>query len=173
MSNSPAATLPATASVVFMGVAGCGKSTLAAAVATRLGRDWLEGDGLHSEASRHKMARGEPLTDQDRAGWLDQLAEQLRLHPGLLLTCSALKRSYRDRLRAASPGLRFAFLDLDRAEARRRVAARSSQFFAASLVASQFQTLEPPRDEPGVLHLDARLPLRELETRVCHWLGRA
>ncbi|MBV8035812.1 MAG: gluconokinase [Pelomonas sp.] len=155
-----------------MGVAGCGKSTLAAAVAQRLGRDWLEGDLLHSEASRHKMARGEPLTDQDRSAWLASLCQRLQQHPGLLLTCSALKRSYRDRLREASPGLRFAFLDIDRSEAHRRVSTRTSHFFAASLVDSQFETLEPPTGEPGVLRLDAQWPPGELEARVCGWLER-
>ncbi|HEY1129293.1 MAG TPA: gluconokinase [Roseateles sp.] len=158
------------ASLVVMGVAGCGKSTLAAAVAARLGCAWLEGDRFHSEASRRKMAEGVPLTDQDRAGWLASLCEQLRLRPGVLVTCSALKRIYRDQLRQASPGLRFAFLDIDKAEASRRVSARGSHFFAASLIDSQFETLESPVGEPGVLRVDALRPLGELETLVSDWL---
>lgn len=163
-------TPPVPASIVVMGVAGSGKSTLAAAVAGRLGRAWLEGDEFHSPASRHKMARGEPLTDQDRASWLASLCGQLRQQPGVLVTCSALKRVYREQLRQASPGLRFAFLDIDKAEASRRVSTRGSHFFAASLIDSQFETLESPVGEPGVLRLDALRPLTALETDVCAWL---
>lgn len=157
-------------SLIVMGVAGSGKSTLAAAVAGELGRTWLEGDRFHSEASRAKMARGEPLTDTDRASWLASLCEQLHQRPGTLLTCSALKRSYRERLRQASPGLRFAFLDIDKAEAGRRVATRGAHFFAASLVDSQFDTLESPVGEPGVLRLDALKPLAQLQAEVADWM---
>lgn len=155
-----------------MGVAGCGKSTVAVAVAKRLGRVMIEGDLFHSESNRRKMAAGEPLNDQDRAGWLASLCDQLRQHPGALATCSALKRSYRDQLRAASPGLRFAFLDITRAEASRRVSSRGSHFFAASLVDSQFETLQSPVGEPGVLHLDGSRPLAALEAELCEWLGQ-
>ncbi len=164
---------PSPGSLVVMGVAGCGKSTLAAAVAAQLAQRWLEGDEFHSEASRRKMARGEPLTDDDRASWLARLCEELRREPRLVMTCSALKRAYRDQLRAASPDLRFAFLDIDKAESRRRVSARASHFFAASLVDSQFDTLEPPTAEPGVLHLDGRLPVDALCAQTCAWLHPA
>jgi gluconokinase len=159
-------------SLVVMGVAGCGKSTLAAAIAERLGEDWIEGDLFHSDASRRKMAQGTPLTDQDRASWLASLCEQLRQRPGVMLTCSALKRAYRDQLRQACAGLRFAFLDIDKGEASRRVSARGSHFFAPSLIDSQFETLESPVGEPGVLHLDGLKPLAELATEVCDWLGQ-
>lgn len=161
---------PAPVSLVVMGVAGSGKSTLAAALAERMGRIWLEGDLFHSESNRRKMAQGEPLTDQDRASWLTTLCEQLRQQPGALVACSALKRAYRDQLREASPGLRFAFLGIDKSAASRRVAERSAHFFAASLIDSQFETLESPVAEPGVLHLDALKPLAELEAQVCDWL---
>ena len=160
------------ASLVVMGVAGCGKSTLAAVVAEQLGLAWLEGDLFHSDSSRRKMAQGQPLTDEDRASWLASLSEQLRQRPGLIVTCSALKRAYRDQLRQASPGLRFAFLDIDKAEASRRVASRGSHFFAASLVDSQFETLESPVGEAGVIHLDGIKPLPELVTELCDWLGQ-
>jgi gluconokinase len=159
-------------SLVVMGVAGCGKSTLAAALADRMGRIWVEGDHFHSESSRDKMARGVPLTDADRTGWLERLCTQLRQHPGALVACSALKRSYRDQLRQASPGLRFAFLDIDKAEASRRVMTRGGHFFAASLIDSQFETLEPPVGEPGVLRLDALRPLGGLTAEVCEWLSQ-
>ncbi|WP_240668368.1 MULTISPECIES: gluconokinase [Piscinibacter] len=158
--------------IVIMGVAGCGKSSLGAALARALGLPLVEGDDFHSPASRDKMSRGIALTDADRAGWLDTLGGQLRAHPaGLVLTCSALKRAYRDRLRSAEPGLRFAFLELDRAAALQRVAARAaSHFFSASLVDSQFATLESPVGEPGVLRLDALQPLDVLCAATAAWL---
>lgn len=159
-------------SIVIMGVAGCGKSSLGAAVAAAQGLRLVEGDDHHSPQSRDKMARGIALTDADRAGWLERLGQALQARPGgTVLTCSALKRSYRDLLRFASPGLRFVFLDIDREEAARRVAARaSSHFFSSALVDSQFETLESPVGEPGVLRVDATLPLPELEARVRAWL---
>lgn len=155
-----------------MGVAGCGKSSVAHALAADCGRPFLEGDDFHAEASRQKMARGEALNDADREGWLSTLCEQLKAHPhGAVLTCSALKKSYRERLRAAAPGLRFVFLEISLTQARARVAARGeSHFFAATLVDSQFATLEPPTGEPGVLQLDATLPVVDLVERIGHWL---
>jgi len=158
-------------SLVVMGVAGSGKSTLAAAIAADLGRPWVDGDDFHSEANRRKMAEGQPLDDFDRAAWLAALCAELQQHPGgVVAACSALKRGYREQLRRASPGLRFAFLDIDKAEAARRVATRGTHFFSASLVDSQFATLESPVGEPGVLRLDALLPLAELRAQLSRWM---
>jgi len=155
-----------------MGVAGCGKSSLGEACAQRLGLRLLEGDAFHSPASLEKMQGGVPLSDADRAAWLALLARQLaQPGAGLVLTCSALRRAYRDTLRAGSPGLRFVFLQLSEIEARKRVAARLGHVFPASLVASQFETLENPQGEPGVLVLDATRPLPELCDAVCAWLA--
>jgi gluconokinase len=158
--------------VVVMGVAGCGKSSLGQAVAAAEGLPLIEGDDFHSPSNRQKMAAGTPLSDADRDGWLDALAGELARHPqGLVLTCSALKRRYRDRLRSAAPDLRFVFLAIEQAEAERRVAARSStHFFNPSLVASQFQTLETPVGEDGVLPVDALLPRARLQRQVTAWL---
>jgi gluconokinase len=157
--------------VVIMGVAGCGKSSLGAAVAAAEGLPLVEGDHFHSAESRDKMARGTPLTDSDRAQWLVTLGEQLAAHPdGVVLTCSALKRAYRDRLRAAAPGLRFVFLEIPRDAAQQRVASRGAHFFSASLIDSQFATLEVPVGEAGVLPLDALEPLDLLQRRVGAWL---
>ena len=154
-----------------MGVAGCGKSTVGAAVAAAEGLPLVEGDDFHSLASRAKMAAGTPLTDADRAQWLVTLGDQLAQHPdGVVLTCSALKRAYRDQLRLAAPGLRFVFLEIGRDDAQRRVATRGSHFFNADLVASQFATLESPVGEPGVLRVDALEPLDSLQRRVSAWL---
>jgi len=161
-----------TGRLVVMGVAGCGKSSLGEAVARALGRPLIEGDDFHAAASLAKMKAGTPLTDADRAQWLAVLGEQLAANPrGAVLTCSALKAAYRERLRTAAPGLRFAYLRLERAESLRRVAARAAQhLFPPSLVDSQFAALEPPEAEPGVLTLDATLPLPELCRLTTHWM---
>lgn len=157
--------------LVVMGVAGCGKSSLGAAVAVHLGLPLVEGDAFHPPSNVEKMRLGQPLDDADRAGWLDALADELRRRPGgVVLTCSALRRAYRERLRAAAPGLRFAFLDIARDEAQRRVQARASHFFSPSLVDSQFATLESPVGEAGVLRLDATTPLDQLSAAIHDWL---
>jgi gluconokinase len=157
--------------IVIMGVAGCGKSSLAAAVAAAQGLPLIEGDDFHSQASRDKMGQGTPLTDADRAQWLVTLGQQLAAHAdGVVLTCSALKRAYRSQLRQAAPGLRFVFMDIAREAAQQRVASRSSHFFSASLVDSQFATLESPVGEEGVLRVDALEPLDNLQRRVAAWL---
>jgi gluconokinase len=158
-------------SIVVMGVAGCGKSSLGSAVAQALGWPLIEGDAFHPAANVAKMSAGVALDDADRIGWLDILGAELQRHPqGAVLTCSALKRSYRERLRAALPGLRFVHLELDRDEAHRRVAQRAGgHYFKAGLVDSQFEALESPRDEAGVLTVDATLSLEELTRRVTHW----
>jgi len=157
--------------LVVMGVAGCGKSSLAAAFAHAQALPLIEGDAFHSAESVDKMSRGIALTDADRAGWLDRLGAELQAHPhGVVLTCSALRRAYRERLRAASPGLRFAFLEIDREAALARVNARAGEhFFSASLVDSQFATLESPLGEPGVLRLDATQPIADLQTQLSAW----
>lgn len=160
-------------SVVFMGVAGCGKSTVAAAVASAVGLPLVEGDDFHSASNLDKMRRGIALTDDDRDDWLGTLSESLRSSSGgIFLTCSALKRKYRDRLRQAAPGLRFVFLELSPEAAQARVAARASHFFSADLVASQFAALESPVGEPKVLRVDATVALDTLKSQIAEWLGQ-
>jgi gluconokinase len=161
-----------TSSLVVMGVAGCGKSSLARAVAGAEGLPMIEGDAHHSATSVAKMSQGIALTDVDRASWLDLLADLLQQHPdGVVLTCSALKLAYRQRLRAAAPRLRFAWLEIDHADALARVSGRGDHFFSASLVDSQFEALQPPIGEPGVLRLDACLPIDQLQAEVSVWLN--
>jgi gluconokinase len=158
-------------SLVVMGVAGCGKSSLGGAVARALGWPLVEGDDFHPAANIAKMKSGVPLTDADRHSWLASLAQELSARPNAVLTCSALKRSYREQLRAASPGLRFIFLDLTEAAARERVARRETHLFPPTLVASQFATLERPDEEPGVLRVDATLAPDVLLAEVLRWLA--
>jgi gluconokinase len=160
-------------SLVVMGVSGCGKSTLAAALANRLGWRMVEGDDFHAPANRDKMARGLPLTDADRVEWLAALGRELaQASAPVVLACSALKRKYRDQLRVASPGLRFVFLQLSLEAARERVGSRPDHFFSAALVQSQFQTLEPPVGETGVLTVDANAPLAQSIDEVQQWMTK-
>jgi gluconokinase len=167
-------TPPSNTYLVVMGVAGCGKSSLGQRCAQALSLPLLEGDDFHSASNVAKMRNGTPLSDEDRAAWLDTLAAQLQAHPqGVVLTCSSLKQRYRDRLRAATPSLRFVFLHLTPEQSRARVAARPAHLFPVSLVDSQFAALEDPSQEPGVLPLDATLPLEALASAVVHWVHGA
>lgn len=154
-----------------MGVAGSGKSTLGSALAERMGWPMIEGDDFHSDENKARMRAGVALSDADREDWLRSLGRKLQRHPdGAVLTCSALKRRYRNLLRAASPGLIFVFLDISEDEALWRVSARGQHFFPPELLQNQFETLEPPIDEPGVLQLDAGLPLQNLIDQTVEWL---
>ena len=157
--------------LVFMGVAGCGKSSLAAPVARELYLPLIEGDEFHSQENQDKMHRGVALTDADRKDWLETLGRKLAAHPaGVVLTCSALKRAYRDVLRRHRPDVRFVFLDIDREAALARVAARgAAHFFSPTLVDSQFTALERPDSEPGVLRVDATALLSQLVPQVLSW----
>ncbi len=161
--------------IVVMGVAGCGKSQVGQRLAVRLGLPLIEGDTFHSAESVTKMRDGVPLTDQDRAGWLHMLGEQLASKRGAVLACSALRRSYRDILRgyvSAQSPLCFLFLNIDEATSQARVAARADHFYPASLVASQFTTLEDPGGEPRVLTVDGTLPLDVITSRAMEWLQK-
>lgn len=157
-----------------MGVSGCGKSLVAGQVADRLSLPLIEGDAFHSESSRARMQAEVPLTDEDRASWLQRLGTELQRHPGgAVLACSALKRAYRDTLRAASPGLRFAWLDLASDSALSRVAQRPHHFFPASLVTTQFEALEPPLHEANTLRVDALRAPAEICSAIACWMGEA
>ena len=161
------------AALVVMGVAGCGKSSVAAAVCERTGARMIEGDAFHPERNVQKMRAGIPLDDADRHDWLERLgqalAQAVAAKESVVLTCSALKRRYRDRLRAASPTLGFVFLELSPAAAAERVAHRQGHFMPSVLVESQFRDLEPPTGEPRVLNVDATLPLATIAHDVVAW----
>ncbi|MCO5401670.1 gluconokinase [Ralstonia soli] len=157
--------------VLVMGVAGCGKSTLAARVAQALGAHCIEGDDHHSEASQAKMRQGIPLQNADREPWLAMLATMLASAPGhAVLACSALKRSYREQLRAAVPQLRIVYVDITLSDAIARVASRTDHMFPPSLVLSQFAVLEAPADEPDVLQIPADLPVDTQVQQVLRWI---
>jgi gluconokinase len=153
--NPPVA--PPVTVVVVMGVSGAGKSTVTRRVSKRLGWDFEEGDALHPAANVAKMAAGEPLTDADRRPWLEAVAAWIdaELESGRhgVITCSALKRRYRDQLRR--PGVLFVHIDVPRAELRRRLARRRGHFMPASLLDSQLATLEPPTADEDALTIRA------------------
>lgn len=165
---------PTLRALVVMGVSGCGKSSVAQLLAAALGWQLYEGDTYHAAESVRKMQAGIALTDDDRSHWLQHLAQllaQATPAKGIVLTCSALKSKYRDRLRAALPGagVGFVFLDLDYDTALERVQQRPGHFFSPDLVANQFATLERPDGEAGVIGVDATLPLPEIVRRVQAW----
>ena len=142
--------------LVIMGVSGSGKSTVAGILAGRLGWDLEEGDDLHPASNVAKMAAGEPLTDEDRRPWLDRVAEWIHAHtaagrPGII-TCSALKRSYRDRLRGDH--VVFVYLAGSREVLAQRLAARTGHFMPAALLDSQLAALEPPGDDENALTVE-------------------
>jgi gluconokinase len=153
--------------LIVMGVSGSGKTTLGEALAKRMGIAFFDGDEFHSAEARAKMTSGVPLTDEDRSPWLDRIGARLADaagHPdGAIVACSALKRAYRDRLRAAvGSALRFIFLKGDKALMRSRVAERKGHFMPASLIDSQFATLESPEGEDDVVTLGAEADVSRL-----------
>ncbi len=140
--------------VVVMGVCGSGKTTVGRALAEALGVAFYDGDDFHSAANVAKMASGQALTDEDRWPWLDTIAAAMpgwAQAGGAVVACSALKRVYRDRLRAGLPGgVGFIWLDADAAVLRGRLGARPGHFMAAGMLDGQLATLEPPTGESDV-----------------------
>jgi gluconokinase len=143
-----------------MGVSGCGKSSVGEALAARLAIPYRDGDDLHPAANVAKMRAGIPLTDDDRWPWLDRVAETLRDAAPVIVGCSALRRAYRDRIRAGSGGpVRFVHLAGDRDLIAARMATRTGHYMPLSLLDSQIATLEPPAaDEATTVNIDAPLP---------------
>ena len=153
-----------------MGVAGSGKSLIGAALARALGIEFVEGDEFHSAENVERMSRGIALTDDDRARWLRSLATRIREAKeagiGLVISCSALKRSYRDILRAGTSDLRFVFLKGERALIAERLAGRRGHFMPLSLLDSQFATLEEPSPNENAWVCDIRKSAQELVAAV-------
>ena len=149
-----------------MGVAGSGKSVIGAALARALGVDFVEGDEYHATENVERMASGIPLTDADRAGWLRALAARIRearvAGTGLVLTCSALKRAYRDVLRADASELQFVFLKGPRSLIADRLAGRRGHYMPASLLDSQLATLEEPSPDEHAWVADIHESPRDL-----------
>ena len=162
--------------VVVMGVSGCGKSAVGALLAQGLSAEFVEGDSLHPAANVARMAAGTPLTDEDRAPWLHAIGARLaaaqRDGRGLVVSCSALRRSYRDLLRAACPELRIVFLHGSESLLAQRMAARSGHYMPASLLASQLATLQPPQADEGALCFDIADTPQAIAAAALHQLQR-
>ncbi len=135
--------------IIIMGVAGCGKSTIGSMLAHELGWDFYDADDFHSESNRIKMAKNIPLTDEDRAGWLDSLrsliGQNIQNGKPIVLACSALKKSYRDIL-MINEQVEFIYLRGTYEQIEARLLQRSGHFMSAKMLASQFDILEEPQD---------------------------
>ena len=149
--------------IVLRGVAGCGKSSVGAALGAALGLPYRDGDDLHPPENVAKMAAGVPLTDADRAPWLADVGAALATDAPLIIGCSALKRRYRDQIRAAAGGaVTFVHLAGTRAVIEARMAARQNHFMPVSLLDSQFAALEPPQPDEASLTVNIDQPLERV-----------
>jgi gluconokinase len=160
--------------VIVMGVSGSGKSYLAAKLAAATGWQFAEGDDYHSEANKARMASGIPLTDADRAPWLDALHDLLlgwhRAGDSGILTCSALKQTYREHLIEGNPDVYFVWLDPPRSVLADRLAHRPGHFMSPALLDSQLATLQPPVGDPRTLRLDGTEPIDDAVQKILNWL---
>ena len=164
--------------IIVMGVSGSGKSTLGALLAQQLGCPFLEGDSYHDAAAVAKMSAGQPLTDDDRWPWLDRLAaaadREIRVGGLAVVACSALKRSYRERLsRSITAPTAFVLLDTSRAELARRMRSRAGHYMPESLLDSQLATLERPMPGEQATTLDSSMTPDALCRSACAWLEGA
>ena len=151
-----------------MGVSGSGKSTVGQLLATALALSFVDGDDLHPAENKKKMAAGIAVSDLDRAPWLDAIAEVLA-RGSVVVACSALRRRYRDRLRAAVPELRLVYLQGSRELLSERISGRKHHFMPVTLLDSQLATLEEPGAEEGALTVDVALAPAEIVARVVRW----
>jgi gluconokinase len=163
--------------IIVMGVSGCGKSSVGADLATRLGLPFIEGDVLHPKANVDKMAAGTPLTDEDRWPWLtiigETIAEALVKGEGIVVSCSALKKIYRDHLRkAAGEHLAFVYLEGSHALLSARMGARTGHFMPPALLESQLATLEVPTGEHGVVTISIDQPVDSIVADALQALGK-
>lgn len=163
--------MPDRPSLVLMGVSAAGKTVVGRDAAAGAGVVFLDADDLHPAANVAKMAAGHPLDDADRAPWLDAVGEALRDHRPCIMACSALKRSYRARLRELAPGTLFALLDVPRHVLEKRLATREGHYMPASLLDSQLATLESPAPGELVTVLDGELSIPVLAQQVADLLA--
>ena len=156
---------PSPLRLIVMGVSGCGKSTMATALAAQLGLDMVDGDDLHLTESVAKMRSGIALDDADRWPWLDRIGDYLSTPhaQGRVVACSALKRAYRDRIRVQAGDVCFVFLDGDFSLIEKRMRQRVGHYMQPGLLDSQFRTLEKPQaDETDVIHLPITEPVQAM-----------
>ncbi len=161
--------------LVLMGVSGCGKTTVAEILARRLGWPFVEGDALHPPANIAKMEAGHPLTDEDRAPWLEKIAgwtgERLDSGENGVVTCSALKRSYREAISRGRAGVEFVYLAGSRETIAARLTARHGHFMPASLLDSQFADLQQPAADEPAIRVDVGPAPEDIAATVMRTLG--
>lgn len=161
--------------VVVSGVAGSGKTSIGTLLARRLGVEYADADDFHPEANRRKMAAGEPLTDADRGPWLAAIGEwidgRLAARESGVVSCSCLKRRYRDALRLDRQSARLVFLEVGEETIRERLTLRHGHFFPKMLAASQFEELEEPASDEPIVVVDGSLSKDEVVTQIIAALG--
>lgn len=166
-----------TSTVVVMGVSGSGKTTVAQELSARLGWRLVEGDDLHPPANVEKMRSGRPLSDDDREPWLDRVGERIGAWEGAgesgIITCSALKRTYRDRIRAGHPSVWFAHVDAHEQVLRDRLARRTGHYMPGALLDSQLATLEPLQPDEAGATVDGDSPCPVVVTAMLEQLPGA
>ena len=161
--------------IVVMGVSGSGKTTIEEEIAPLLGVPFIDSDDFHSKANIAKMTRGEPLTDDDRAPWLESIGRWLGDHrrSGAVTACSALRARYRDEIRRHAPDVLFVHLHGDRQVVTSRIAARPGHFMPTGLVDSQYDTLEELKPTENGIVVDFSLPVSQIVDRVVEHIKRS
>lgn len=156
--------------IVVMGVTGCGKSTVGAALAEKLGITFIDSDNLHSESNKKKMSSGTPLNDSDRQPWLQAVSDTLQSHEKIVVACSALKKSYREKILAGAPTTQFIHLVGSKDLISARLSERSHEFMPIELLDSQFQTLEPLEQSEHGKVVEISQPIKEIVAEITAWL---
>lgn len=161
--------------IVVMGVSASGKSSVAAGLSSALELPWIDADDLHPAANVAKMASGQPLDDDDRGPWLDRVGEELARGAaagGIIVACSALRRTYRDRLRSAAPRVSFVHLTGSPDLLASRASARRDHFMPSTLLASQLALLEPLDGDEAGTEIDVAPSVADIIEKALGWMGR-
>jgi len=157
--------------IVVMGVTGCGKTTVGAALAESLGIEFIDSDDLHPESNKKKMSSGTPLTDADRKPWLQEVSKVLQKHESVVVACSALKKSYRSTILSGAPTTKFVHLSGTKELIFARLSERSHHFMPIGLLDSQFETLEPLSEAECGKVFDISKPIDEIVREVVLWIS--
>ena len=156
--------------IVVMGVTGCGKTTVGFALTEKLGITFIDSDDLHSVENKRKMSSGTPLNDSDRQPWLQAVSNTLQSYEKIVVACSALKKSYREKILAGAPTTQFIHLVGSQELITARLSERSHEFMPIELLDSQFQTLEPLKQSEGGKAIEISQSIEEIVDEITAWL---
>ena len=156
--------------IVVMCVTGCGKTTVGIALAEKLGITFIDSDDLHSDENKRKMSSGTPLNDSDRQPWLQAVSNTLQSHEKIVVACSALKKSYREKILVGAPTTQFIHLVGSQELITARLSERSHEFMPVELLDSQFQTLEPLKQSEGGKAIEISQSIEEIVDEITAWL---